>query len=109
MNNKIKILLTLLFFPFLSFSQVKLEVKAEKTNLKIGEVIQVTYIFNEEGSNFTPPNFNGFNKGGSYVSSNEEYINGDYAIQQVYTYVIQAAKAGKLVLSPATIKFNGKN
>ena len=108
MNNKIKILLTLLFFPFLSFSQVKLEVKAEKTNLKIGEVIQVTYIFNEEGSNFTPPNFNGFNKGGSYVSSNEEYINGDYAIQQVYTYVIQAAKAGRLLISPATIKFNGK-
>jgi hypothetical protein len=108
MNNKIKTLLTLLLFPFLTFSQVKLEVKAEKTNLKIGEVIQVNYIFNEEGSNFTPPNFNGFNKGGSYVSSNEEYINGDYAIQQVYTYVIQAAKAGKIVLSPATIKYNGK-
>jgi hypothetical protein len=108
MNNKIKILLTLLLFSFLSFSQVKLEVKAEKTNLKIGEVIQVSYFFNEEGSNFTPPNFNGFNKGGSYVSSNEEYINGDYAIQQVYTYVIQAAKAGRLVISPATIKFNGK-
>lgn len=108
MNNKIKILLTFLLFPFLSFSQVKLDVKAEKTNLKIGEVIQVTYIFNEEGTNFTPPNFNGFNKGGSYVSSNQEYINGDYAIQQVFTYVIQAAKAGRLVISPATIKFNGK-
>jgi hypothetical protein len=108
MNNKIKILLTLLLFSFLSFSQVKLEVKAEKTNLKIGEVIQVSYFFNEEGSNFTSPNFNGFNKGGSYVSSNEEYINGDYAVQQVYTYVIQAAKAGRLVISPATIKFNGK-
>ena len=108
MNNKIKILLTFLLFPFLSFSQVKLDVKAEKTNLKIGEVIQVTYIFNEEGTNFTPPNFNGFNKGGSYVSSNQEYINGNYAIQQVYTYVIQAAKAGRLVISPATIKFNGK-
>lgn len=63
MNNKIKTLLTLLLFSFLTFSQVKLEVKAEKTNLKIGEVIQVNYIFNEEGSNFTPPNFNGFNKG----------------------------------------------
>ncbi|WP_396182051.1 BatD family protein, partial [Flavobacterium sp.] len=108
MNNKIKTIVTLLLFPFLSFSQVKLEVKAEKTNLKIGEVIQVTYIFNEEGTNFTPPNFNGFNKGGSYVSSNEEYSNGDYAIQQVYTYVIQAAKAGSLIISPATIKFNRK-
>ena len=108
MNALIKIVLTFILLPFLALSQVKLEVKAEKTNLKIGEVIQVTYIFNEEGSNFTPPNFNGFNKGGSYVSSNEEYINGDYAIQQVYTYVIQAAKAGRLLISPATIKFNGK-
>lgn len=71
-------------------------------------MIQVTYIFNEEGTNFTPPNFNGFNKGGSYVSSNEEYSNGDYVIQQVYTFVIQAAKAGRLLISPATIKFNGK-
>ena len=108
MNNKIKTIVTILLFPLLSLSQVKLEVKVEKTNLKIGEVIQVNYIFNEEGTNFTPPNFNGFNKGGSYVSSNEEYINGDYAIQQVYTYVIQAAKAGRLNISPATIKFNGK-
>jgi hypothetical protein len=108
MNNKIKIILTLLLFPFLSFSQVKLEVKAEKTNLKIGEVMQVNYIFNEEGTYFTPPAFTGFNKGGSYVSSSEAYNNGTYAIQQVYTYVIQAAKAGKVIIAPATIKFNGK-
>ncbi len=108
MNNKIKIILTLLLFPFLSFSQVKLEVKAEKTNLKIGEVIQVNYVFNEEGTYFTPPSFSGFNKGGSYVSSSEAYNNGNYTIQQVYTYVIQAAKAGKVIIAPATIKFNGK-
>ncbi len=108
MNNKIKIILTLLLFPFLSFSQVKLEVKAEKTNLKIGEVMQVNYVFNEEGTYFTPPTFSGFNKGGSYVSSSEAYNNGNYTIQQVYTYVIQAAKAGKVIIAPATIKFNGK-
>jgi hypothetical protein len=108
MSNKIKIILTLLLVPFLSFSQVKLEVKAEKTNLKIGEVMQVNYVFNEEGTYFTPPTFSGFNKGGSYVSSSEAYNNGTYAIQQVYTYVIQAAKAGKVIIAPATIKFNGK-
>ncbi len=108
MSNKIKIILTLLLFPFLSFSQVKLEVKAEKTNLKIGEVMQVNYVFNEEGTYFTPPTFSGFNKGGSYVSSSEAYNNGNYTIQQVYTYVIQAAKAGKVIIAPATIKFNGK-
>lgn len=108
MSNKIKIILTLLLFPFLSFSQVKLEAKAEKTNLKIGEVMQVNYVFNEEGTYFTPPTFSGFNKGGSYVSSSEAYNNGNYTIQQVYTYVIQAAKAGKVIIAPATIKFNGK-
>ena len=108
MNNKIKTILTLLLFPFLSLSQVKLEVKAEKTNLKIGEVMQVNYVFNEEGTYFTPPTFSGFNKGGSYVSSSEAYNNGNYTIQQVYTYVIQAAKAGKVIIAPATIKFNGK-
>ena len=108
MSNKIKIILTLLLFPFLSLSQVKLEVKAEKTNLKIGEVMQVNYVFNEEGTYFTPPTFSGFNKGGSYVSSSEAYNNGNYTIQQVYTYVIQAAKAGKVIIAPATIKFNGK-
>ena len=108
MNNKIKIILTLLLFPFLSFSQVKLEVKAEKTNLKIGEVMQVNYVFNEEGTYFTPPSFSGFNKGGSYVSSSEAYNNVNYTIQQVYSYVIQAAKAGKVIIAPATIKFNGK-
>lgn len=108
MNSLIKILLTIILLPFLALSQVKLEVKIEKTNLKLGEVTQVNYVFNEEGSNFVPPSFAGFNRGGSYVSSNEVYDNGEYAIQQVYTFVIQAAKAGKVTISPATIKFNGK-
>ena len=72
------------------------------------EVTQVNYVFNEEGRNFVPPSFAGFNKGGSYVSSNEVYDNGEYSIQQVYTYVIQAAKAGKVTISPANIRFDGK-
>ncbi len=108
MNALMKILLTFILLPFLALSQVKLEVKIEKTNLKLGEVTQVNYVFNEEGRNFVPPSFAGFNKGGSYVSSNEVYDNGVYSIQQVYTYVIQAAKAGKVTISPANIRFNGK-
>ncbi|MES2863264.1 MAG: BatD family protein [Bacteroidota bacterium] len=104
----IKTLLTIILLPFLAISQVKLDVKIEKTNLKIGEVTQVNYVFNEEGRNFVPPSFAGFNKGGSYVSSNEVYDNGEYSIQQVYTFVIQATKAGKVTISPANIKFNNK-
>ena len=108
MNLIIKIVLTFILLPFLALSQVKLEVKIEKTNLKLGEVTQVNYVFNEEGKNFVPPSFAGFNKGGSYVSSNEVYDNGEYSIQQVYTFVIQAAKAGKVTISPANIRFDGK-
>ena len=108
MNSLIKIVVTIILLPFLALSQVKLEVKIEKTNLKLGEVTQVNYVFNEEGRNFVPPSFAGFNKGGSYVSSNEVYDNGVYSIQQVYTYVIQAAKAGKVTISPANIRFDGK-
>ena len=108
MNLIKNIIVTFILLPFLALSQVKLEVKIEKTNLKLGEVTQVNYVFNEEGRNFTPPSFAGFNKGGSYVSSNEVYDNGQYAIQQVYTFVIQAAKAGKVTISPANIRFDGK-
>jgi hypothetical protein len=108
MNSLIKIVITIILLPFLALSQVKLEVKIEKTSLKLGEVTQVNYVFNEEGRNFVPPSFAGFNKGGSYVSSNEVYDNGVYSIQQVYTYVIQAAKAGKVTISPANIRFDGK-
>lgn len=108
MNALIKIVVTIILLPFLALSQVKLEVKIEKTNLKLGEVTQVNYVFNEEGRNFVPPSFAGFNKGGSYVSSNEVYDNGVYSIQQVYTYVIQASKAGKVTISPANIRFDGK-
>ncbi|MBC5834801.1 protein BatD [Flavobacterium sp. F372] len=108
MNSLIKIVITIILLPFLALSQVKLEVKIEKTSLKLGEVTQVNYVFNEEGRNFVPPSFAGFNKGGSYVSSNEVYNNGVYSIQQVYTYVIQAAKAGKVTISPANIRFDGK-
>ena len=108
MNLIFKIVITAILLPFLALSQVKLEVKIEKTNLKLGEVTQVNYVFNEEGRNFVPPSFAGFNKGGEYVSSNEVYDNGEYSIQQVYTYVIQAAKAGKVTISPANIRFDGK-
>ncbi|CAM4441919.1 BatD family protein [Flavobacterium terrigena] len=108
MKMIIKIVLTAILLPFLALSQVKLEVKIEKTNLKLGEVTQVNYVFNEEGKNFVPPSFAGFNKGGSYVSSNEVYDNGVYSIQQVYTFVIQAVKAGKVTISPANIRFDGK-
>lgn len=108
MNALIKIVLTIILLPFLALSQVKLEVKIEKTNLKLGEITQVNYVFNEEGRNFVPPSFAGFNKGGSYVSSNEVYNNGVYSIQQVYTFVIQAAKPGKVTISPANIRFDGK-
>lgn len=104
-----KIVLTFILLPYLAISQVKLEAKIEKANLKLGEVTRVNFYFNEEGRNFMPPSFAGFNKGASFESSNESYSgDGHYAIQQIYSYVIQAAKAGKQTISPANIRFNGK-
>ncbi|SEP92648.1 BatD family protein [Flavobacterium urocaniciphilum] len=108
MNGIFKIVLTLILLPFLALSQVKLEAKIEKSNLKMGEVTRVNFYFNEEGRNFVPPSFAGFNKGGSFESTNEVLHNGDYSIQQVYTFLIQAAKPGKITISPANIRFDGK-
>lgn len=108
MNALMKILLTFILLPILALSQVKLDVKMEKTNLKLGEVTQVSYVFNAEGRNFIPPSFAGFNKGGSYVSSNEIDNYGEVYVQQIYTFVIQAAKAGKITISPANIRYEGK-
>lgn len=108
MNGILKIVLTFILLPFLALSQVKLEVKIEKSNLKIGEVTRVNFIFNEEGKNFIPPSFAGFNKGGSFFSENESFDDNGYSIQQVYTFLIQAAKPGKITISPANIRFDGK-
>lgn len=108
MNGIFKIVLTLILLPFLALSQVKLEAKIEKSNLKMGEVTRVNFYFNEEGRNFIPPSFAGFNKGGSFESTNEVLHNGNYSIQQVYTFLIQAAKPGKITISPANIRFDGK-
>lgn len=108
MNALMKIILTFILLPILALSQVKLDVKMEKTNLKLGEVTQVSYVFNAEGRNFIPPSFAGFNKGGSYVSSNEIDNYGEVYVQQIYTFVIQAAKAGKITISPANIRYEGK-
>lgn len=108
MNAVMKIVLTFVLLPILALSQVKLDVKIEKTNLKLGEVTQVNYVFNGIGKNFVPPSFAGFNKGGSYVYSNEVDDNGRYFVQQVYSFVIQAAKAGKITIAPANIRYEGK-
>lgn len=108
MNGIFKIVLTLILLPLLALSQVKLEAKIEKSNLKMGEVTRVNFYFNEDGRNFVPPSFAGFNKGGFFESTNEVLQNGDYSFQQVYTFLIQAAKPGKITISPANIRFDGK-
>ena len=73
----------------------------------------MTFTVNGQGSGFTGPSFDGFRVlSGPNQSTNQSYsiVNGQVTrtYQVTYTYYLQALKAGKHEIAPATINIKGK-
>lgn len=106
---KKSILTALLFLStYFTFAQVKLEARISKSNLAVGETIQLDFIFNGNGQNFEPPRFGNFEVGGPFVSASENIVNGAYSASQQYSYALQATKPGNYTIQAASIVFKGK-
>ena len=91
----------------------ELKVSIDKNPVFTNEVIQLEYLINEKGDNFTPPVLsdfhvlNGPTRGFSQSYSN---INGK-TTQEIKTnisYSIQAKKEGKYIVGPASLQVNNK-
>ena len=79
----------------------------------VGEQFQVTYELDGDGSNFTAPNFNNFEKIGGPMSSSSssiQIINGSVSKleKHSYSFYLRAIKEGKFTIPAATITVNNK-
>lgn len=105
---KRNILILFLVLVNVSLAQTRLEVKMSKTTLKVGESVQLSFVFNAVGDDFIPPKINGFQVNGPMVSQSENIINGAYSGNQQFAYVIQAIRPGKFTIPSAIVEFKGR-
>ena len=107
MKNKFQIILVLLFCT-LSWSQVKFEAEVSKNKLGVNENLRVDFKMNQDGDNFSPPSFNGFNiVGGPNQSVSNSWINGKRTFSKTYSYFLSPVKRGRFTIGQASIEIEG--
>jgi len=90
-------------------AQVQFVAQASKTSLGINERLRIDFAMNEDGDNFTPPNFEGFRiVGGPNQSVSYQWINGKKSFEKTYSYFLMPLKKGSFVIKTATIEINGQ-
>ena len=91
-----------LFLP-----QVKFEAKVSKNNLGVNERLRVDFEMNQDGDNFSPPDFSGFTVvGGPNQSVSNSWVNGKSSYSKTYSYFLQPQKRGSFVIKQATVVIN---
>ncbi|WP_242203107.1 BatD family protein [Aestuariivivens insulae] len=106
--KNISILIFLLVTPF-AFSQVKFEAKVSKKTLGVNERLRVDFEMNQDGDNFNPPSFSGFNVvGGPGQSVSNSWINGKKTFKKTYSYVLAPKKRGDFKIGQASITIDGE-
>jgi len=107
--NKIFFYILFLTTTITFAQEVKFEAKVSKSTLGLNEKLQVSFAINQDGDNFSPPNFEGFNVvGGPFQSTNFSWINGVKSFNRSYSYVLQPKQKGTLTIKSATIENDGE-
>jgi hypothetical protein len=109
MKIRYYILTLLVCWSWQLFAQgIKFTASAEKTTVGTGEVFEVTFSVNGNGSSFLPPDFKGFEiRGGPNVSTSMQSVNGATTVSNSFSYIILALKQGDFTIGPASIVVNG--
>lgn len=88
-------------------AQVSFVVKASKKTLGINERLRIDFEMNEDGDNFVPPSFKGFNVvGGPNQSISNSWINGKRSYSKTYSYFLAPKSQGTFSINQATIEIN---
>ena len=104
---KLKTVFILFFMLSIGFvhAQVSFVAKVSKKTLGINERLRVDFEMNEDGDNFVPPSFNGFNVvGGPNQSISNSWINGKRSYSKTYSYFLAPKSQGKFTINQATIE-----
>ena len=93
---------------FLS-AQIKFDASVSKTKLGLNERLRVDFVMNQNGDNFSPPNFEGFQIiGGPNQSIKTTYVNGERSFSKTYSYFLQPLKKGSIRIKQASIEIDGE-
>ncbi|WP_047417290.1 BatD family protein [Cellulophaga sp. Hel_I_12] len=116
MQQKIKntvALVGLLFFAFILKAQdddaVTFDMTVSKEKLGINERLRVDFTMNQDGDNFSPPDFEGFRViMGPGQSTRNSWINGVRTFSRTYSYTLAPTERGKFTIGQASISIDGK-
>ena len=90
-------------------AQVSFVVKASKKTLGINERLRINFEMNEDGDNFIPPSFKGFNVvGGPNQSISNSWINGKRSYSKTYSYFLAPKSQGTFTVNQATIEIDSQ-
>ncbi|MEY3498894.1 MAG: hypothetical protein RL308_563 [Bacteroidota bacterium] len=101
------------FLLLLSFqgllAQVQFEAKVSKQTLGLNERLRIDFTMNDDGDNFSPPNFEGFKIiAGPSQQVSQSWINGKSSFNKTYSYYLLPTQKGSLVIRQASIEIRGQ-
>src|SRR6185312_4053479 len=82
--------------------------RTESNSVAVGQEFQVDYILNANGSNFSPPSFNGFEVSGPSQGTSVNIVNGNFSQTITFTYYLVPKAEGTYTIGPASINSGGK-
>ena len=102
--------LILLLFTFQGLlAQVQFEARVSKNTLGLNERLRVDFIMNVDGDNFDQPSFDGFKLvAGPSQQISQSWVNGRSSFQKIYSYILQPAQKGSVIIKQAAIEYNGQ-
>jgi len=102
----------ILFLAINSFvlsAQVNFEASVSKSKLALNERLRIDFVMNQNGDNFSPPEFENFQIiGGPNQSIKTSYVNGERKFSKTYSYFLKPLKKGKLSINQASIEIDGE-
>jgi hypothetical protein len=109
--KKIRIFVLMAFMGIVQTiaQEVSFDAKVSKRSLGLNERLRIDFIMNQNGDDFTPPNFSGFRiVGGPNQSISNSWVNGKRSFSKTYTYFLTPKEKGTSKIKQATINIRGE-
>jgi len=90
-------------------AQITFETQVSKKQLGLNERLRVDFVMNENGDNFNPPAFEGFQVvSGPQQAVSRSWVNGVRSFSKKYTYFLTPKQKGTLNIQQATVTIDGE-
>jgi hypothetical protein len=103
------LILFLTISSFVLSAQINFEATVSKSKLALNERLRIDFVMNQNGDNFSPPEFENFQIiGGPNQSIKTSYVNGERKFSKTYSYFLKPLKKGKIKINQASIEIDGE-